>query len=109
MSTVSYVTIPTEMGMQELADTPSKRADKSCMTLNLPGTFLARRPSGDIKYAGKTGPRKGPIILLALSYFVSFSSTARELASTILLFPFTVLMLARLSFTIWWIGRSSLR
>ncbi len=54
-------------------------------------------------------PDKGPIILLALSSFVSFSSTTHGLVSAALLFPFIVLMLACLSFTIWWIGRSSLR
>ncbi len=87
-------------GMQEFNDTPSNGADKSCMTLNLSGTFLARRPSGDITYDWKIDPRKGQIILLALSSFVSFSSTSRGLASAISLFPFTVLMLACLSYTI---------
>ncbi len=52
--TVSYVTVPSAMGMQEFSDTPSNGADKSCMTLNLPWTFFAQRPSGDITYARKT-------------------------------------------------------
>lgn len=108
-STMSYETVPSTEGMQELTYMPSKGVERSSMTRNLPGTFLAWRPSGYITYAGKIGPMKGSIILYVFSSFSNFASTACVLTSSVLLFPFTDLTLPTLSFTNWWIGLSSLR
>ncbi len=109
MSTLSYKTVLSAVGMQELMDSSSNGADRSCMTQNLPETFLAHKPSGEMTYARKTGPMKGPIILFAISCFSNFPSTASRLARTILLLPFTRLVLCSLSLTIWWTGQLSFR
>ncbi len=109
VSTMSYETVQSAVGMQELMNSPSNGAEGSCMTQNLHEAFLAHRPSGEMTYAGKTGPLKGPIIIFAFSSFSNFVFTASQLARAFLLLPFTHLLLCSLSFTIWWTGRSSLR
>ncbi len=47
-STMSYLTVPSSAGMHELTETPSKGAERSWITLNLPGTFFFPRPSGNM-------------------------------------------------------------
>ena len=76
LSIPSYFTTEFSKGINELTELPVFLGkDKSCIRLNLPGTFFGTNPSGEQTKFSKGGERNGPAIRPFRDSFANFSYT----------------------------------